>query len=109
MVVRTRDCNPDVVVINAKDSVELQRYAGKPEKIILLDQTNTSYKISFKPDAVRFTMKNPNGTRCKMTRLLQAPSNNSAQVKQMMQQRMATPKEWAMYIRRKRNTIKKEQ
>lgn len=80
-----------VVVINAKDSVELQQYAGKLKgKIILLDQTN-AYKISFKPDAVRFTAEElQKMADAKMAPAPTAsPEQQRAQMQQMMQQRMA--------------------
>lgn len=80
-----------VVVINAKDSVELQQYAGKLKgKIILLDQT-TAYKQSFKADAVRFTAEElQKMADAKMAPAPTAsPEQQRAQQQQMMQQRMA--------------------
>ena len=45
----------EVLVISAKDSTELQKYAGQLKgKVIMLDQL-TNYKHSFKADAVRYT------------------------------------------------------
>lgn len=47
--------NAEVLVINAKDSAELQAYRGQLKgKLLILDQS-TPYKHSFKPDAVRYT------------------------------------------------------
>lgn len=47
--------NAEVLVINAKDSAGLEVYRGQLKgKVLILDQT-TSYKQSFKADAVRYT------------------------------------------------------
>lgn len=47
--------NPEVIVITAKDSADLQRYKGKlAGKVLLLDRSD-AYNQSFKADAARFT------------------------------------------------------
>ena len=47
--------NPEVIVITAKDSADLQRYKGKlAGKVLLLDRSD-AYNLSFKADAARFT------------------------------------------------------
>lgn len=47
----------EVILINAKDSAELEQYKGKlAGKIILVNRTDF-YKHSFKPDATRYTDK----------------------------------------------------
>jgi Zn-dependent M28 family amino/carboxypeptidase len=45
----------EVLVINAKDSTELQKYAGQLKGKILMPDNLIPYKHSFKADAVRFT------------------------------------------------------
>ncbi|HJV20224.1 MAG TPA: M20/M25/M40 family metallo-hydrolase [Sediminibacterium sp.] len=80
-----------VLVINAKDSADLQQYAGKLKgKIILLDQTS-EYKQSFKADAVRFTAEElQKMADAKITPAPTAsPEQQRAQQLQFMQQRMA--------------------
>lgn len=45
----------DVILITAKDSADLDTYRGKlAGKILILDRSD-SYKLSFKPDATRYT------------------------------------------------------
>lgn len=45
----------EIVLVEAKDSADLQRYSGKLANKIVLLYDGQAYKQSFKPDAVRFT------------------------------------------------------
>ena len=45
----------EVMLISAKDSVGLDAYRGKLAGKILISDRNDSYKLSFKPDASRYT------------------------------------------------------
>ncbi len=47
--------NAEVILIRAKDSADLGAYRGKLKGKILIMDNNDSYKLSFKPDARRYT------------------------------------------------------
>ena len=47
--------NAEVILISAKDSAELDTYRGKLAGKILIMDSDDSYKLSFKPDARRYT------------------------------------------------------
>jgi carboxypeptidase Q len=47
--------NAEVMLISAKDSAELDTYRGKLAGKILIMDSDDSYKLSFKPDARRYT------------------------------------------------------
>ena len=47
--------NAEVILIDAKDSADLDVYRGKLKGKILIMNTDDSYKLSFKPDARRYS------------------------------------------------------